>query len=159
MTIKSIGIVVLAVLAFFGGLAFFGVHLGGAQKLGSAGNAAETYYNSQWLVGGNQIGPTGTLNGNTQFGGCNLIGGSAGIAATSTKNFDCAVSGILPGDVIFGDPSPLAPPGTIYNFPIVKVQASSTAGFVTFTIANLSGAATSTLGVPITNGIEYLTFR
>lgn len=158
--IKIGGLAIGGVLAVLGALAFFGFHLGGsAQVAGSTGNGAETYYNSQWLVGGIQVGPTGTLNGNTQFGNCNLIGGAAGITATSTANFDCAVTGIQPGDVILEDPSNRMTLGVAGDIFPVRATASTTAGFVTFTFLNLSGAASSTLGANVTQGVEYVTWR
>lgn len=160
MNLKTIGLAVLGLLAVLGGLSFLGLHLGASSHaVGSTGNASETYYNSQWLVGGLQVGPTGTLNVNTQFGTCNLIGGAAGISATSTKNFDCAVTGIQRGDVVMGDLGTNAPftPGA--GFVISAAVASTTSGFITFTILNLTGVASSTLGTNLTNGLEYYTLR
>lgn len=152
MTIKNIGIAILVLAALSGVASFFGVH---SSSFGSSGNAAETYYNSQWLVGGNQIGPTGTLNANSQFGTCNITGGAAGIAASSTSSFDCAVAGVVKGDTVLGDPGVNAPAG----FFVTKVVASTTAnGFIEFSIYN-AGAASSTLGVALTNGMEYVTWR
>lgn len=161
MTIKNIGLGVLGVGAVLGILAFLGLGLqhAASKKVGSAGNASETYYNSQWLVGGNQIGPTGTLNANSQFGTCNLIGGSAGLIASTTANFDCAVTGIQKGDTIVADLGANAPLGPSLGFMLVKAVASSTNGYITFTIANLTGVSSSTLGTNLTNGIEYTTWR
>lgn len=160
MNLKSLGLAVGALFAILGTLAFLGIHLGGLPtQVGSTGNAAETYYNSNWLVGGIQVGPTGTLNANSQFGTCNLIGGSAGISATSTKNFDCAVTGIQKGDVVMGDLGINAPFTSGAGFVVSAAQASTTAGYITYTILNLTGAASTTLGTNITNGMEYFTLR
>lgn len=155
--IKNIAIAIVALGALCGIFALF--HGGSPVRLGSSGNASETYYNSQWLVGGNQIGPTGTLNLNTQFGTCNLIGTSAGITATTTKNFDCAVAGILPGDTVIGDPSALMSAGVLGDIYPVRAVASSTAGFITFTLLNLSGAASTTLGSNVASSTEYFSAR
>lgn len=160
MNLKSIGLAVGGLFAVLGVLAFLGIHLGGsAPKVGSTGNAAETYYNSQWLVGGIQVGPTGTLNANSQFGSCNLIGGSKGIAATSTATFDCAVTGVQKGDVVMGDLGVNAPFSLGSGFVVAAAQASTTAGYITYTILNLTGAASTTLGTNLTNGMEYFTLR
>lgn len=162
MTIKNIGLAALVLCGFLGLLAFcgIGIHVGAKGiSFGSSGNASETYYNSQWLVGGNQIGPTGTLNANSQFGTCNLIGASAGISATSTSNFDCAVAGIQKGDTIFGESSVNATTGILGDITVIRAVASSTNGFVTFTLANLSGAASTTLGANVASGTEYVTWR
>ena len=158
-TFQKIGLGVLGLAVILGAAAFFGLTAKGHTLLGSAGNAAETYYNSQWLVGGVQIGQTGTLNANTQFGTCNLIGGAKGITATSTSNFDCAVTGIQAGDLVLPDPSANETTGVIHNIMIQKAVASSTAGYITFTLVNLTGTATTTLGTDVTNGVEYFTAR
>lgn len=152
---KNIGIGVLGLCAVLGLVAFLGFGLQHSSKaLGSTGNGSETYYNSQWLVGGNQIGLTGTLNLNTQFGTCNLIGAGS-LAATSSANYDCAVSGIKPGDLVLADPPSYLTPVSLGMF-VEKAVASSTAGFITFTIANGTGAASTTLS---SAGWEYLTYR
>lgn len=161
MTIKNIGIAVLVLGAVLGVAAFLGFsfHYHPSGQVGTAGNAPETYYNGQWLVGGIQVGLTGTWNTNQQFGTCTLIGGAGGINATTTANFDCAVSGIKAGDIIIEDPSSnmaLGTPGDIYP---IRATASSTNGYVTFTLLNLSGAASTTLGAQVTNGVEYISWR
>lgn len=161
MTIKNIAIGVLGLGALLGAVAFFGFGLQhtAVKLLGAAGNGVETYYNSQWLVGGNQVGPTGTLDLNTQFGTCNLIGTNVSIAATSTQNYDCAVAGIKPGDLVLADSSANMGTGVLANIFPIRAVASSTAGFVTFTFINLSGAASSTLGANVASSTEYLSYR
>lgn len=159
MTIKNIGIGVLGLCAVLGLVSFLGFGLQHSSKLGSAGNGSETYYNSQWLVGGNQIGPTGTLNLNTQFGTCNLIGTNVTIAATSTQNYDCPVAGIKPGDLVLADPSSNMGGGVLGNIYPIRAVASTTAGFVTFTLINLSGVASTTLGTNVASSTEYLSYR
>lgn len=145
---------VLAVIALF---VSFASHE--RVALGSTGQPATVVPNAQWFSGGETVGLTGTFNKNTQFGICNLIGGAAGIAASSTANFDCAVKGIVRGDTIFGDLGANAPTTPGFGFNISKAVASTTAGFITFSITNFSGAATTTLGANLTSGIEYLTYR
>lgn len=130
-----------------------------AGDVGSTGEPSDVYINPLWQSGGESIGPTGTFDQNSQFGTCNLIGGTSGIGATTTANFDCAVTGIKAGDTVFGDPSASLPVGALYDFPIIKAVASTTNGYITFTVLNLSGAASTTLGTPVTNGIEYFTQR
>lgn len=157
-TFQKIGLGVLGLCAVLGAASFFGLTATGQHLLGSAGNAAETYYNSQWLVGGNQIGPTGTLNLNSQFGTCNLIE-TGTIAATSTAQYDCAVTGIQPGDTVFEDPSATQATGVLGDIFPIRAVASTTAGYVTFTFLNLSGAASTTLGAQVSKGVEYVSFR
>lgn len=160
MTIKNIGVGILGLCALLGLVSFMGFGLQHGEKaLGSTGNGTETYYNSQWLVGGNQIGPTGTLNLNSQFGTCNLVGTNVTIAATSTQNYDCAVAGIKPGDLVLADPSANMGTGISANIYPIRAVASTTAGFVTFTFINLSGAASTTLGTNVASSTEYLSYR
>lgn len=160
MTIKNIGIGILGLCAVLGLASFLGFGIQhSAKALGSTGNGSETYYNSQWLVGGIQTGPTGTLNLNTQFGTCNLVGTNVSIAATSTQNYDCAVAGIKPGDTVIEDPSVNMGVGVLANIFPIRAVASTTAGFVTFTMLNLSGAASSTLGSNVASSTEYISYR
>jgi hypothetical protein len=157
MDYQKIGLWVLGVL---GGLAFLGVSLnlfGSAKLLGSAGNAAETYINSQWLVGGLQVGPTGTLNANSQFGSCNpTYYGTLPLAASSTGTFACTVSGIAAGDYLEGD-LPATETGGTPGFIITSTYAT-TSNIVAFTVYNISGSATSSFK-QATTGVEYWSTR
>lgn len=134
------------------------LHLNSASY-GSTGQPSTVDPNPQWLSGGITVGMTGTFDQNTQFGTCNLIGGAGGVTATSTANFDCAVSGVQPGDTVLGDLGANAPFTVGGGFVISKAVASSTRGYITFTLLNLTGAASTTLGVNLTNGLEYFTLR
>lgn len=156
MTIKNIGIAALVLAAILGVLGFLGIGLHAPVKLGSSGNAAETYYNSQWLVGGNQIGPTGTLNANQQFGTCNPTFYGTSLAATSTGTFACAVPGILAGDTIVADP-PIGSNVSGAGFVIQNAYATTT-GIVAFTYVNLTGAATTSFK-QATTSVEYVSWR
>lgn len=129
------------------------------HKFGSTGEPSDVYPNPLWQSGGESVGPTGTFNQNTQFGTCNLIGTTAGITATSTANFDCAVTGVKSGDTIFGDPPATEGVGVLSDILVQKVVASTTNGFITFTLVNLTGAATTTLGSNVASSTEYFTQR
>lgn len=93
-----------------------------------------------------------------QKGTCNMI--TAGtVTATSTAYFDCAVSGVASGDLVFAQVSTTtAPTSGIFGFSIIGTSASTTAGFITFKIANATGA---TAAVPTTfsNGVQYVIVR
>lgn len=69
-------------------------------------------------------------------GTCNLVGGT--IAATSSAVADCAVTGVLDGDLVFAT---LAT--STANAVIDGARASSTSGFITVRLHNLTGAASS----------------
>lgn len=68
-------------------------------------------------------------------------GGTSGLvfAATSTRSIDCAVTGVTVGDSIVAS-LPTTTPSVFGGVRIVGVNASSTAGFVTFTVYNGTGA-------------------
>lgn len=153
-------VLVCAILVLLGA---FMLHNSGStdssQALGSTGQPATVVPNAQWFSGGETIGQTGTFNQNQQFGICNLIGASAGIVASTTANFDCAVKGIKPGDFILEDPSTKMSAGNIGAIFPIGAKASTTAGFVTFTLINLSGAASTTLGTNVASGTEYVSWR
>ncbi len=67
------------------------------------------------------------------------IPGNASVAATSTKNFDCAISGVQSGDKVYVTEQASSTLATQY---VIKgATASTTNGFVTFSVLNLTGAA------------------
>jgi len=67
---------------------------------------------------------------------CNLVGGT--IAATSSAVGDCAVTGVVAGDLVI----PTLATSTA-NVVATGARASSTAGFVTVRLLNLTGSASS----------------
>lgn len=97
----------------------------------------------------------GTTTSATAFtfikkGTCNLVGGT--IAATSTGFAACAVTGALAGDLVFATFATSSPGAAI-----VGAQASSTAGYITLKILNLSGASRDTTAFG--TGTAYLIVR
>lgn len=71
-------------------------------------------------------------------GTCTLLS-DASVAATSTKNFDCAVTGVQSGDIVEAQ---LTASSTIASQYVIKgAVASSTSGWVTISLLNLTGAA------------------
>lgn len=147
------------VLAVVGIGLHFAVSTPYSASYGSTGEPTETYTNAQWLAGGISVGPTGTFNQNTQFGTCNLLGTNNSIAATSTANYDCAVPGIKSGDIVFEDPSSSLGAGVIGNIFPIGAHASTTNGYITFTLMNLSGAASTSLDSAVASGTEYYSLR
>lgn len=154
----KIATVLALVLGLVGSVSLF-LHGSSSGALGSTGQPSTVSPNPEWFSGGQTVGLTGTFNQNTQFGSCSLIGTSAGITATTTANFDCAVSGIKAGDLVLEDPSPLEGVGIASDIFPIAAKASTTSGFITFTLINLSGAASTTLGANIASSTEYFTLR
>lgn len=125
-----IATLVLATSAFF------------AQKNSSEAVGGTSNTNSDLKItppGSLSVGTTSSATAFTfiKKGTCNLVGGT--IAATSTGFADCAVTGALAGDLVFATFATSSPGATI-----VGARASSTAGFITVKILNLSGASAHT---------------
>ncbi len=108
------------------------------------------------LQGGVQVGPgnSGTIYSLIKNGTCNILA-NASIVATTSKNFDCRIpatgsfSGIKPGDYIRAN---LVGTTTVNSLLLLTgVKASTTPGWATFTISNLTGAAVT----PATGAIGF----
>lgn len=85
-----------------------------------------------------QLGATGNSLSLIQKGTCTILA-DASVAATSTKNFDCAFAGVNAGDTVFVTEQ--ASSTLASQFVIKGATASSTTGFITFSILNLTGTA------------------
>ncbi len=77
---------------------------------------------------------------------CNLVGMNGSQPATSTKAYDCAVTGVIPTDNVFAFLSTSTPVITAatnagLGWTITAADASSTAGFVTVLVYYGSGGA------------------
>lgn len=118
-------IVALVAVFSFGGGNFAGVsHLSGLNvgadglSVGTASTASTLSY--------------------VQKGTCTILANSS-VAATSTANFDCVAAGVEDGDTVFVTQ---AASSTIASQYVIKgAVASSTDGYITFSILNLRGTA------------------
>lgn len=106
------------------------IYARGGIKLGTS---QTTFTNSSGQV---TIGSSGSALTKAIKGTCNLTGGT--IAATSSAVANCAVTGVVDGDLVFAT---LAT--STNNGVIIGARASTTAGFITVRLLNLSGAASS----------------
>lgn len=124
--------IVIAIVALFtpvGGKSLFqGITTGTAFPHGiSIGNPATLGIN-----------PT---NIKTFLGGtCSLIASSFTVAASSTVAMDCAVTGVTPTDLVFGQLASSTQIG-LGGWSVRGASASSTPGFITFSIVNGTGAS------------------
>lgn len=161
------GVILAIVLSLFAIL-----HQPGLSKLSnslgatSAGNLlAENYipyvlynggYNSAKdlnITGGATFGSSGTTFNSLVGTTCNLIGSDASQVASSSKVYDCAVTGVTSSSIVIAQ---LATSTTVYGpsagcpgWFIAGSKASSTAGFVTVSLVNDSCAA----AVPSVTGV------
>lgn len=116
------------------------------------------------------IGSSGTTMNQVIHGTCtsftaNTVGTGDGItqAASTTKSYDCAVTGVVSGDVVFAQfatstPGIAGSQFTQNSWSIVGAKASSTSGYISLLIKN-DGPA----GVPSASGVgsstNYLIIR
>ena len=100
-------------------------------------------------------------------GNCTLIspsGAGATIAASTTKAFDCAVTNASPNDNVIAQVA-TSTAGNIMNgaggfvFTVVGAKASSTAGYITLVILNLSGIAAQPSMIGYGSTTAYWLFR
>lgn len=80
-------------------------------------------------------------------GTCTILA-DVSVAATSTKNFDCAFTGVQSGDLVFAHLAATSSLASQYE--IKGVTASTTNGWITFSLLNLTGTSatpSNTVGV------------
>ena len=170
-------------LALLGGLAFFGVHLGGnGASFGATAftsgqvqvtpmlfvNGFSAGANQQFLVDGNgltTIGANGSALTNEVFGSCTIFAYATTIAATSTGDVDCqagasaltAIAGIKMGDAVFASLS-TSTPTTVGGLVLESVSASTTSGYIHMKILNLTGT-TFTWTAAASSSVKFLSIR
>lgn len=131
----------VAVLALvIGSVALVGNQPTGSQPLGAA--TPGTRFPNGVTVGKAANSPSNLAN--IIAGTCtSIIGADISQSASTTKPYDCAVTGAASGDLVFAvtSTSTTLTYGGFAPFEIVGAKASTTAGFITFMVANTSGAA------------------
>lgn len=100
---------------------------------------------------GSRVGPV--------IAGIGAIVGNVPMAATSTKSFDIAVTGVVSGDTVFAQPattSVATSTGTGQaSFAIQGASASTTSGFITITVVN-NGTSTTAVSNYLASSTSYL---
>lgn len=89
-------------------------------------------------VTGLYVGSSGTTLTGIFTGTCSILA-NASVAATSTSNFDCVAADAVSGDKVFV--AQLASSTLASQYVIKGVRASTTSGFITFSILNLTGTS------------------
>lgn len=91
---------------------------------------------------GLKVGSNGSTVAELIANTCTLIGAGEVITASTTRPFDCAITGIASGDILIGQiaTSTAYAPGQVMGFVIVGSKASTTAGFGSFLVFNGTGA-------------------
>lgn len=70
---------------------------------------------------------------------CSLIANSYTVAASTTVSMDCAIPGIVPGDIVEVQLATSTTPGN--GWAVMEASASSTPGFATVRLTNFTGAS------------------
>lgn len=152
---KNYIVVGIAVLALI--LSTYGL-VGGNQSSSTLGNATPgTRFPHGITIGLPANSPSNIAK--ILSGTCTILANTS-IAATSTANFDCAITGVTPGDIV--TVASQASSTLASQFVIKGVTASSTAGFVTFSMLNLTGAAAvpaATVGVGSSTQYQIVTVQ
>lgn len=101
------------------------------------------------VLGGN---PTNL--GKLLFGTCSLIAPSFTVAATSTMPMDCAITGVTPTDGAFAQFA-TSTATTYGGWSVRGASASSTAGYITVSVVNGTGAS-AVIPASIASSTKYI---
>lgn len=142
-----IGLIVVALIAIAG---WFSPTV--VKSLGGVTNYDEVDA-SALKVGGTM----GTRMSGFAFGTCSLIASSYTVAATTTIGMDCAVTGVVPTDGVFAQFATSTQIGS-GGWQIRGASASSTAGFITMSVVNGTGAS-SLIPASIASTTKYIVLR
>jgi len=135
---------------------------GNSLFYGTLGVASSSPYVALGVTGtttssaGMVVGGSGTAINQILKGTCNLIG-TPTITATTTAAMDCAFTGVKVNDIIFFS-QPTTTPSTFQGWHLVYANASSSAGFITFGLQNLTGVA-AIPPITATSTIQVLIIR
>lgn len=153
-TFKSIAIGGLAVVALLFGYLFFTKPLVFGLATGPTHQQLEQF--RQGLLIGDRF---GTELKAFNSGTCNLLGMDASAAATSTTSYDCAVTGVLSTDKVEVDLGTSSPAVLYGGWPVMNAYASTTNGFITVRVMNLTGAAVVPSTRQVGSSTEYRIYR
>jgi hypothetical protein len=80
--------------------------------------------------------------GDVKVGSCSLLGADVSQAATTTASYDCAVTGVISTDLVTSFMLSTSTQNTsLLNWSVMGARASTTAGFITVRLTNLTGTA------------------
>lgn len=144
-----IALIVVAIIAVAG--VFTPVGQSVMNRLGGVTNYDEVDATAIKVGGSN-----GSRVGPIIFGTCSNLIGNNSVTASTTKAFDCAVTGVVSGDTVVAIAASTTPSGYLGMY-IAGVSASTTSGFITIKVANPNAAA----AVPyeIASSSQYLIFH
>lgn len=149
--ILTIGLVVAIIIALG---AYMFPRIQGSVLLGGVSNFDTVQ------VTGLIVGSSATNSTNISFqktGTCSLIASAyTSLAASTTIAMDCAATGAVTGDVVFAQFATSTNVGA--GWLVTQASASTTAGFLTLSIVNNTGAA-ATIPASVASTTKYLVLR
>lgn len=120
------------------------------------GTSNQTTISSSGVV---TVGASGSAVTQLIKGTCNLTGMDVSQAASSTASYDCAVTGVVSGDLVLGSLGTTSQNTSVLNWGIAGVKASTTDGYITFRITNFSGAAAAPSITAVGSSTQYVIIR
>lgn len=151
---KWSGVVALVILAIMGAMnvapqqSFGGAACNGGNCTDyDAVNVSEGYYVDDVLV----MNGSGILAG-PSTGTCSLIAPSFTVAASTTVSMDCAITGVVSGDIVFAQFATSTTAGN--GWAIDGASASTTSGFATLRVTNWTGAS-SVIPASLASSTKY----
>ena len=132
----------------------------GISSVGGGKNLGAQVQNDLWYHTGGIVltrDGTGTTINNLISSTCSMVATSFYQTATTTQNYSCAATGVKPNDVVVSDPSANQSVG-FGGWVITSAAASTTAGYIQFSVVNLSGA-TAPVPSSIASSTEFIDLR
>lgn len=139
-TSKTVWVALIAVAIIAVAGCFLPILPSGKSLFGdiSGCNGSTSCFTNLYASGQLQVSSTGTSINNIAFGSGAIIG-NVSQTATTTKAYDIAAVGCLSGDKVLTEQA--SSTAVLGGFQITAASASTTAGYVTLSVFNGSGAA------------------
>jgi len=157
MNLKTIALGGLAVIALLLMLVIAGVKV---PLSGAVNPTGPIHYQMEQFTQGLEIGQRSSGLTNIIATTCNLIGTNQSQTASTSKAYDCAVTGAKSGDLVFAKlasstPAVVGVPG----WTIGATLASTTAGYITVQLVNQTGAAAIPAVTSVGSSTQVLIIR
>lgn len=106
-----------------------------------------------------RVGASGTSMTQNVFGTCNLLYMDAAQSASSTKAYDCAVTGVVAGDVVVAQLNRATAFSPFLGWSIVASKASTTSGYITVIVENRAGDSIIPSVTGVGSSTQYIILR
>lgn len=155
--VALIAVAIIAIGGYFypAALSSFGAAIDSSTNFGKLGTA-QLKVGTNCDNGNKYSSCTATAINGLNWGTCSLIGDVYSVNASTTKAFDCAVTGAVSTDVVLAGFATSTAAGQGWR--VTGASASTTAGFDTFTIANESGV-TAVIPASLASTTKYINLR